>query len=107
MLVLSRITTHRLRWISRVCLSWDARSPITPTIARKPIPRSLPFPPRLALLKQQRWMLAILAPQHWLPVRIVASSRTLPRVVTPITPLGTSFFHPHLTPHPTPPPPSS
>src|SRR5215469_1015617 len=47
---LSKITTPRWRSISRVCSLWDAHSPITPTIARRPNRRLQLFLRRLALL---------------------------------------------------------
>jgi Transposase DDE domain len=47
MLVLSRITTHRLLWIRQVCSSWDGPSLITPTIERRAEPTLTAIPPAI------------------------------------------------------------
>src|SRR6266536_2027520 len=92
---LSRITTHKLRSIKGVCSLWDGPSPIIRTIARRPNPRLRPFYQRSALLRQQRWTLATLVRQRWLPVRSAVLSPTSRQAVIPIIPVGSSVSRPY------------
>src|SRR5260221_1541162 len=100
MQVLSKITTHRWRSISRACSLWDMRFPITPTIAKKPSRHSLPFHRRLVPHRQRRWMLATLAPQPWPPVPSAELSHTSPQAVIPIIRVGSSVLLHYLILHP-------